>query len=453
MNLLYIHTHDSGKVLSPYGYQVPTPYLSKWSKEATLFQNAFCVSPTCSPSRAAMLTGMYPHQVGMLGLAQRGFHLDTSKHLVQYLNQHGYQSVLCGIQHEAGWYLDHAAGSKKLGYQIDLTCDNQGYEQEDLGEWDKLNAKKLAGFIKDSQFNHPFFISYGMYSTHRAYPKHITSEVDVNQVLPPYPMPNNEETRLDHARYLSSAKIADECIEEVIEALKKSGHYEDTLILFTTDHGLANPFCKCNLQDSGTAVSLIMRVPDTIGNGRCIDQLVSHLDIFPTLCDLLKLDKPNWLMGKSFAEAFDGKSSSSRKYIFSEINFHTSYEPVRAIRDERYKYIVYYDLNYLRINGSNIDESISKDFLMKHDLMNRVKIKEALYDLYYDPGERNNCIHLEENQVTLERLKEALKSEMKRSNDPLLNGSIVFQKGWKVNKRECLKASSKNTEDYESLND
>ena len=75
MNVIYINTHDSGRVLSPYGYDIPTDNLKEFAKDALTFTNTYCVGPTCSPSRAGLLTGTYPHQNGMLGLAQRGFSL------------------------------------------------------------------------------------------------------------------------------------------------------------------------------------------------------------------------------------------------------------------------------------------------------------------------------------------------------------------------------------------
>lgn len=87
-NVIYIHTHDSGKVLSPYGYDVPTPSLQKFAEDATIFRQAYCVGPTCSPSRAGLLTGMYPHSNGMYGLSQRGFKLhDYNQHLVNFLKK------------------------------------------------------------------------------------------------------------------------------------------------------------------------------------------------------------------------------------------------------------------------------------------------------------------------------------------------------------------------------
>jgi len=132
MNLVYIHTHDMGKTISPYGHSAPTENIMAFAKEATVFTNSFCVAPTCSPSRAGLLTGTYPHQNGMLGLAQRGFNLnDYSQHLVQFLSRHGYTTVLSGIQHEAGWYLENS-GADVVGYEINLTSNAKPYAREKL---------------------------------------------------------------------------------------------------------------------------------------------------------------------------------------------------------------------------------------------------------------------------------------------------------------------------------
>ena len=102
MNILYLHTHDTGRYIQPYGYAVSTPNLMNLAREGTLFRQAYCAGPTCSPSRAGLLTGMSPHSCGMLGLAHRGFRLyDYHQHLARFLGDHGYETVLCGVQHEA----------------------------------------------------------------------------------------------------------------------------------------------------------------------------------------------------------------------------------------------------------------------------------------------------------------------------------------------------------------
>ena len=101
-NILYIHSHDTGRIISPYGHAIETPNLQRLAEEGILFRQNFCVNPTCSPSRASLLTGTYPHENGMTGLAHRGWSLNDYKHhLVHTLRAAGYYSALAGIQHVA----------------------------------------------------------------------------------------------------------------------------------------------------------------------------------------------------------------------------------------------------------------------------------------------------------------------------------------------------------------
>lgn len=447
-HILYIHTHDSGRVLSPYGYKTPTPAIEQFAREAAVFRNAYCAGPTCSPSRAAMLSGMYPHQTGMLGLAQRGFDMDYSRHLVQYMNRHGYHTVLCGIQHESGWYLDREQGASAIGYQEEITRDNSGYRQEDLVDWDAENAEAVCSWLKNRTEKQPFFLSYGMYATHRRFPDRADETICEDYARPPYPVPDSRETRADFAGYLKSVKSADSCFGSVMDCLKETGLWEDTIILFTTDHGLANPFAKCTLFDSGIGVNLMLRAPGVRGNGTVIDSLASHVDVFPTVCDLLGLEKPDYLEGVSLLPLLNREKESVRDAVFAEINFHTSYEPARCVRTERYKYIRYYDPSYLKINQSNIDESGTKDYFACRELDQRVKYEEALYDLVYDPGERYNVAGQEEYREVRTELAARLAAHEDRTKDPIRTGEIEIQPGWKVNRKECRTASSKNPEDY-----
>jgi arylsulfatase A-like enzyme len=101
-NVLYIHSHDTGRYIQPYGHAVPTPNLQKLAEEGVLFRQAFCAAPTCSPSRASLLTGQCPHSNGMLGLAHLGFQLtDYKRHILHTLRAEGYISALAGVQHIA----------------------------------------------------------------------------------------------------------------------------------------------------------------------------------------------------------------------------------------------------------------------------------------------------------------------------------------------------------------
>lgn len=448
MNIIYIHTHDSGRVLSPYGYAVPTPNLEVFTKDATLFRNCYCAGPTCSPSRAAMLTGQYPHQTGMLGLAQRGFSMDYKKHLVQHLNSNGYHTVLCGIQHEAGWYLNPKEGAATIGYQEEISSSNKGYRQEDLVCWDRDNAEQVCNWLTGYDGAKPFFLSYGMYATHRRFPEQVDAEIHTDFVRPPYPIPDDPVTREDFARYMTSAKSADGCFGKVVDCLKKQNLLDNTLVLFTTDHGLAEPFCKCTLYDDGIGVALILRHPNMEGRGTAVDGLVSHVDIFPTLCEAVGIDCPAYVEGTSILPMLKNREAVIREEIFAEVNFHTSYEPIRCVRTKEYKYIRYYDETYLRINASNVDESPTKDYFNERGLEEQTKYREALYNLVFDMGERYN---LAEDPHYLEmkcRLQEKLNAHQVATADPLYEGNIPILPTWKVNRAECRTASSNNPDDY-----
>ena len=102
-NILYLHSHDSGRYLQPYGHAVPTSNLQRLAEDGVIFRRAFCAAPTCSPSRAALLTGQSAHNAGMTGLANRNFVLgDFRQHIIHTLHPAGYTSALAGIQHIAG---------------------------------------------------------------------------------------------------------------------------------------------------------------------------------------------------------------------------------------------------------------------------------------------------------------------------------------------------------------
>ena len=147
-------------------------------------------------------------------------------------------------------------------------------------------------------------------------------------------------------------------------------------------------------------------------------------------------------------ELLNDSEHSIRDYVFAELNFHTSYEPARCVRNERFKYVKYYDNDWLRLNLSNIDNSRPKDFLLEHDLREIVKPKEALYDTLYDPLENNNIIDQDQYHAELTKLKNYMNDVQTKTNDPLLTHHIEIIPEYKVNKSECVNPSSKDPEDY-----
>lgn len=417
MNILYIHTHDSGRYFQPYGYNIPTPNIMQLAGEGTLFRHCYCTGPSCSPSRAGLLTGMSPHSCGMLGLAHRGWRLnDYDKHLVRFLKGKGLETILCGIQHEA-------PEEFMIGYDRVLMKQNynMGATKDDRADWDRTNAGAVASFIRErgnASGARPFFLSFGMFNTHREFPT-IDKDIDPDYVIPPYPLYDCSQNRKDMAAYITSARVVDECTGIVLDALKESGMEQDTLVIFTTDHGIAFPRMKCNLFDTGIGVALIVKYPGNRMKGKATDALISQLDLFPTLCDILQIEKPGWLQGVSIFPLLEGRTEKVRDEIFSEVTYHAAYEPMRCIRTERYKLIRFYDYH----NGivpANIDDSLSKDFLLERGFLEECREREVLFDLYMDPVERENRVRDPRYKEVYKELSLKLEQWMKETEDPLL---------------------------------
>jgi N-sulfoglucosamine sulfohydrolase len=435
MNIIYIHTHDSGRYIEPYGYNIPTPNLMQLAQEGTLFRNTYCAGPTCSPSRAALLTGMSPHSCGMIGLAHRGFKIeDYSKHIVQFLNRNGFETALCGVQHEA-------VKPELIGYQKIMTGHRgpSASGEHAAVKWDIENANRAAQYIKDEK-DKPFFLSYGMFSTHREFPE--TGDVNPDYVMPPFPLTDTKKNREDMANYISSVKIADKCIGVVLGALRESGKEAETLVIYTTDHGIAFPKMKCNLYDTGIGVSLIMRYSRNKLAGKATDALISQIDVFPTICDLLNLEKPDWLQGKSFLSVLEGNKEAIREEIFSEVTYHAAYEPKRCVRTSRYKLIKFFD-THDNIVPANIDDGPSKSFLVENGYLEKMREKELLFDLYLDPVERINLVNDESYREVYEDLNNRLNKWMKDTKDPLLLGQVRLPAGAITNKLESISPKDK----------
>ncbi len=425
MNIVYIHTHDSGRYFQPYGHSIPSPNIMKLAEQGVLFRNAYCASPGCSPSRSAMLTGMSAHSCGMLGLAHRGFKLnDYNKHLVAYLNQHGYETALCGFQHEA-------PQKEWIAYQEILhNRDEPEVSGEAFKAWDIENAHSAANFIK-KRHNKPFFLSYGMMNTHRPFPE-ADPGINPDYVMPPFPVCDRPENRVDTTAFISSVKIADMCAGIVLDAIKESGMEEDTIVVFTTDHGAPFPKMKCHLYDTGIGVAMIWKCPGKIQSGIVSDGLVSQVDVFPTLCDLLGFKKPDWLEGTSFHSLLLGKTYNIREEVFAELTFHSSYDPMRCIRTERYKLIKYFGSNNRTVHLGG-DGGISQKFSEAHGILDHDRDKEMLFDLFLDPVERVNLVSDDRFKDIYIDLSERLHAWMRQTADPILVGTIVPPEGALVN--------------------
>ncbi len=435
-NILYLHSHDTGRYIQPYGYAVATPNLQRFAQEGVLFRNAFTVNPTCSPSRAALLTGSWPHCNGMVGLAHRGNRLnDYRQHLIHTLKPLGYHTALCGIQHIA--HEPKSQPWQTIGYDELVPLGDGSEGACDIGREDLARARGAVEFLKRPH-DRPFFLSVGFFATHRTGVRGHNGEIspagDARFVRPPAHLPDTPRTRQDFADFAVAAGRLDRYMGMVLEGLDQAGLRGNTLVIITTDHGIAFPGMKCNLTDHGLGVMLMLRGPGRVGQGagRVIDAMVTHLDVFPTVCDVVEAPHPAWLQGKSLLPLIAGQTDSLHDAIYAEVNYHAAYEPLRAVRTNRYKYIRRFDLHSHPVLP-NCDDSLSKDVLLEYGWRQRTQEEEQLFDLAFDPQESCNRIHDPACQEVVEDLRRRLDEWMRSTNDPLLAGRVPPRPGSVVN--------------------
>jgi N-sulfoglucosamine sulfohydrolase len=416
-NILYIHSHDTGRFTSPYGYSVPTPNIQRLAAEGVLFRQAYCAAPTCSPSRASLLTGECPHSNGMLGLVNRGFSMTPAgyqHHIIRTLRQEaGYYSALIGLQHIA-----------KDPHTI-------GYDHVEVIPGDHVEQVTPAAvrFLHSSP-KQPFWMTVGYHETHRTYRKAGPAD-DWHCIEPPPPIPDVPASRHDMADFHATVRKLDWGVGEVLAALEATGLAENTLVISTTDHGIAFPTMKCNLYDGGMGIHLVMRGPGGFTGGKVCDTLISHLDLYPTVCELLKIEPPGWLEGRSFLPVLRGESQEINDAVFAEVNYHASYEPKRAVRTRRWKYVRHYG-GRLHPVLPNCDDGPSKAYWVENGWANETVAPEALYDLVFDPNERNNLAGDSSHRSTLAEMRKRLDAWMRSTNDPLLHGPVQAPSGAKV---------------------
>ena len=410
MNIVFLHSHNTGRHIQPYGYSVPTPNLRRLAEEGVIFRNAFSAAPTCSPSRAAFLSGMWPHSCGMLGLAHRGFAMgDYGFHCVRYLNKIGYSTALAGVEHTA-------EEPETVGYRRVLTSSDPNYAEGTK----PIDAADAAVKFLGSSPDAPFFLSVGLMETHRPFPDPNPGQFpheDDRYRRPPKPLPDTDATRRDTAAFTASARRMDEKYGRILDALEEAGLSDSTLVCCFSDHGLQFPRNMCNLTDAGIGVYCILRGPGGFSGGKTTDDMISLIDLLPTAYDLAGLAIPEHVQGRSLVPLING-TADHRETVFAESNFHASYEPMRCVRTNRYKLIRRYDQRDRPVLP-NIDDGLSKDVLLENGWAESGRDQEMLYDLIFDPGEANNIANRPDMASVKKRLSLELDTLMDKSDDPI----------------------------------
>jgi N-sulfoglucosamine sulfohydrolase len=398
-NILHVICHDLGRELGCYGRKViPSPRLDGLAEESVVFTSAFCAATPCSPSRGCLMTGRYAHDTGLIGLVNRGWNLDASvPAIVDCLREAGYHTAHFGLQHERK-----------------NPAENR-YEHDWLDSRDAHEAARMAAQYLQT-VRGPFYMNVGFHEVHLPFdcPRYTPAKPEDVEV--PRYLPDTAPVRAELARFYGAVRYMDEAVGVLLDALGASGQSDDTIVLFTTDHGAAFPRAKSTLFDAGIGIAQIIRFPGGV-RGEC-GALVSNIDVLPTLCEATGATPPEGIPGRSFYGVLTGQELEPRTEVFAEKNFHDHYDPCRAIRTERYKYIrSFTDQPKVPlprdIKHSPMVETLRSD---AHELRPR----EELYDLESDPDEEHNRIGDPALGNVRAELSARLDRWMEETRDPLL---------------------------------
>lgn len=414
-NVVLFITHDTGRAVSPCGYAtVQTPHCERLAAEGVRFDRCFSVAPLCCPARATCVTGRYPHQNGVMGLTSEhlgGWDLRPGeRHAAAIFRDAGYDAILCGFEHETPHWQDHgfsAAISGPGGWF------NGGGDLRD-------HAREIDGFLAHRDAARPFYLQIGCHETHHDWSAFQTAPDDARGVTVPPWLRDIPEVRAELASFQGAVRRLDECLGAILDVLEARGVGDDTLFVFTTDHGIDFPRAKGTLYDAGIGVFLFLRYPrGGWGAGRAVDSMVSHIDLLPTLLEACDIDPPDNLAGRSLVPLLDGRRHAPAEAIFAGKTYHDSYDPSRAVRTAQFKYIRHFEVNIfddLRLATETRRHFLGVPWIRRGH--------EELYDLGADPLELRNLVPAGGHEAALAEMRRLLLEHMRSTRDPLLDGYV-----------------------------
>jgi arylsulfatase A-like enzyme len=393
-NILIFIADDAGfRDFGCYGNEnISTPNIDKLSEDGFMATNAFLTTPQCSPSRISVLTGKYPHSTGAEDL-----HMPLPE-----------SEILLPTLLKEKKYFSGMLKKAHLGPNGEKQFD---FYSKDLNDFDNF---------LDSSKSQPFFMWVGFTDPHRPYEKNIIDKPqDPNKLeVPPYFI-DDTATRDDLADYYNEIMRMDEQIGVYIKELEKRELLDNTLIIFFSDNGAPFPREKGTVYDAGIKTPLIFRWKNGIKPGLIFNKLMSVVDLAPTILELVGINIPKNMQGKSFLPVLSNTNEPGREYVFSERNWHNCDEHIRSIRSLKYKLISnsYTDLPHG--TAADISNSPTWRSLYENKQLGRLtNIQKLLfeaprpafefYNLENDPWEVNNLIEKDEYSDIINEFKSEL---------------------------------------------
>ena len=291
-----------------------------------------------------------------------------------------------------------------------------------------MNVAPLVSDVFSRKPESPFFAMVGFSETHRPFPQYDGPIHHIDRL--PY-LPDDPDVRRDVASLNILVRRVDSIMGEILGALDETGVRDDTLVIFTTDHGIAFPGAKATLLEPGIEISLLMRGPGGFEGGRKVDAMLSNIDFLPTILDLCEIPIPSKVQGSSMLPLIEGELDKLHEEIFVEQTYHAAYDPMRGVRTERYKYIRSYEERPFWF-PPNVDGGLSKEVVRKLGHFNRPRPAEMLFDLTSDPIERENLAGDPDCADLLQEMRSKVERWMRETDDPLSKGHVPPYPGAKV---------------------
>lgn len=413
---------------------VKTPHFDRIAREGVLFTNAYCATPSCTPSRAALLTGQYPHRL-QEGASLHGFLPRKFPNYTSLLDSAGYA---VGMERK-GW----GPGNHEAG----------GYAHNPAGK----AYPSFREFFASVPAGKPFCFWFGSQDPHRAYEKGTgqKSGMDPAKVRVPGWLPDTPEVRRDILDYYFEIERLDRDLGDMLQILENAGQLDNTLIVVTSDNGMPFPRAKANLYDSGTRMPLAIRWKGKIPGKRVVDAFVNLVDLAPTFLEAAGRQVPKDMSGASLLPLLTGKGKyEERKMVFTERERHAYVRkdnlgyPSRAVRTEDFLYIRNFrpdrwpggDPEHVFSVGTfgDTDASPTKEVVLHNrnlrpnppeggnetptrsffELAYGKRPATELYDLAADPFQLNNLAQDPKYSKKLKELDRALTGWMTQTDDP-----------------------------------
>ncbi len=414
---------DSGA----YGHPtIQTPNIDRLAAEGMRFTNAFLTSSSCSPSRASIITGRYPHNTDA---EQLHWPLPAEQQtFVELLKRAGYWTAAVGKWHLGDAVKDrfhHIQEADVSGFQLPA---GTGEVKSVMVAKEKSGCEHWVSTLRSRPKDRPFFLWLAALDPHRDYEPSIIENPHKRKDVrvPPY-LPDVPEVREELALYYDEIVRLDSYVGEVLNEIKEQSIEQDTFVLFISDNGRPFPRDKTTLYDSGIKTPWLVRWPSQVQAASICTQLVSSVDIAPTILTLAGIDIPPNFQGHSFAPLLTNPRTKIRDYVYAEHHWHDYEDLGRAVRSTQYKYIrndypdlpatppadvgrsrTFKAMQRLRAQG-NLDENQMACF-------SRPRPAEELYDVINDPHELHNLSENPKYAYVLRELRQALRDWSQRTD-------------------------------------